>query len=658
MQADARQFIENATLMFIASRNAEGALDVSPRGGQPSVVQVDPEGRLLLPDIMGNRRLDTIGNILARPEVGLAMFNRGADRFLRVQARAEVSFLARHIAAFPADETPPKSVLVLTVTETEFVTSSAFARADFWLDPSRRKPPLDLLGILSEDFRLLGQAGQRPVMKHAAEEALLAAAGVRDVYGASSQLVATKVYDRVEVGTRSFIEEAGFVVLAREDATGRIVIDLTGEAPLAIDPLRNSQGFRLSVPPELSETGRTGGELALLASVPGRAEALRVNGTYTDSGNGVRDLQITPREVFFHCSAALSRSRIWIDDRRIPWNGRRRFTCVSRRAENPEVMSFVLRSADQAPLGMIAPGQYVTVSLPDDPVEPARRRSYSVSARPDDQSLQIAVRRIGKGGLSDLLHEALVPGHEVLLGVPAGHFVLDSPDNRPVVLVSAGVGITPVLPMLRERAATPGAPVWFVHAARDARHHLFPAEVREIAATAQRPVHLVSAYSRPGPQEACDLAGRLDAAALARLTPVAGADYYICGPEDFMSGLRAGLIALGADPAHVRQEEFTAPGGALAGLATRAGDLKSCSVTFGRSGRVATWTPTSGSLLDLALGNRIDVAYSCRLGDCQSCVQRLVSGPVEHLTEEPPVLSEDQVLLCQAIPLGDLVIDC
>src|SRR5690606_3152135 len=144
--------------------------------------------------------------------------------------------------------------------------------------------------------------------------------------------------------------------------------------------------------------------------------------------------------------------------------------------ENPDVVSFVLRPLDNAPIGDMAPGQYVTVSLPKDPQQ-TRRRSYSISGRPDARSLRITVRRVGDKGLSALLHDRLAVGDEVLLAPPAGQFVLDSAPRRSVVLVSAGVGITPLLPMAEHLAREgPGRDIWFVHAARCRRHHLFAEE--------------------------------------------------------------------------------------------------------------------------------------------------------------------------------------
>lgn len=145
---------------------------------------------------------------------------------------------------------------------------------------------------------------------------------------------------------------------------------------------------------------------------------------------------------------------------------------------------------------------------------------------------------------------------------------------------------------------------------------------------------------------------------LARYLPVANADFYICGPDGLMSSLKRGLIELGVSPESIRMEAFEQKG--AAGLALPGAEAKRtpCKVTFDRSRREAVWKPESGSLLDLALANGIEVQYSCRSGECQSCTQRIVSGGVTYPSGEEPLLARGQALLCQAIPRGDIVLDC
>ncbi len=658
-----RAFVESAPLLFIASRNSAGALDVSPRGGQPSVLRIAPDGRLLLPDVMGNKRLDTIGNVLVTREVAGVLVRRGSAEVLKFRARAEVSFDPELLALFPADELPLMSVMVLTPRDMHFATTTAFDRAGFWLDPTQRRPPMDLLAVLRADFAAQAAEGNTPVLKEGDDEAALVSHGIRKVYGTMSQLVSTKVYATAKSGTQSFIDEARFLVIARAAADGSIAVDLSGEAPLALSAGANQHpGYTMTLPAGTPavEPATEPGEAAVLGISPGRAEVMRMNGTWTprliDSARG--GAAITPREIYFHCPLAMTRSRMWMADRPVPWTGRRRFTCLQVVQESPEIRSFLLRPLDKAPLPAIPPGQYVSVSLPDDPVEPARRRSYSVSGQPDAHSLRISVRRIGAGGLSGLLDDRVAPGSELLLGVPGGRFVLDSPAARPGLLIAAGVGATPLLPMLARLAASPGAPVWFVQGARDGANHPFRAEVAALAASARRPVTVLAAHSRPGPDDRPDRQGRIGADWLATLMPLASADVYICGPEEFMASLESGLAALGGDPARIRAERFQSQDGPLAPMAALAGRGTACSVSFRKSGIETRWEPSSGTLLDLAIRHKINLSWSCRMGDCQSCVQKLVTGQVDHLTEDEPSLGDGQVLMCQAVPLGDLVLDC
>ncbi|WP_411036957.1 pyridoxamine 5'-phosphate oxidase family protein [Shinella sp. BYT-45] len=653
MDLETRQFIENATLLFIASRNAKGMVDVSPRGGQPSVVRVTDDGTLLLPDYSGNRRLDTIANLLTNPNVALLIVNRGCDRYLHITAQAAVSFLKEDLLLFPADENPALSVLVLQPKAIEFAKSEAFARGDFWADPTRRKPPLDLVAIIGEDQAANTAAGSDFVPRDGEEEHVLAAAGVRGVYAMPSALVLRKVGQFAGPAGLRFLEKATFVVIAHDRADGEVAIGLAGEAPVSVVPSGNTPVYRLQLPSDVSTGAR--GECALLVVVPGQNELLRINGRFEREAGA---LTITSREVFFHCSAAFSRARIWQQDRRKFWSGKRRFICVERHRESPDVTSFVLKPFDNAPIGPVLPGQYITVSLPDENGTP-RQRSYSVSRRPDGKTLRISVRRIGAGGVSDLLHDTAEPGTEILVGSPAGRFVLSTPPGRPIVFLSAGVGVTPLLPMLEEVVGEDsGREVLFVHAARDGAHHLFEGEARAIAARAKNGgIRLVSCYSRPRPEDACDLSGRIDAAAIARMVQVKEADFYICGPSAFMMSLRDGLIAHGAAPEAIKIEAFEASAGAAFEVPGRA-IASASTVAFAKSGKTAVWSPSEGSLLDLALKNGVDVAYSCRMGDCGSCVQNIVSGLVDYPGGEVPLLAYGQVLLCQAIPQGDLVVDC
>ncbi|MBX9459333.1 MAG: 2Fe-2S iron-sulfur cluster binding domain-containing protein [Rhizobium sp.] len=514
-----------------------------------------------------------------------------------------------------------------------------------------------MMDYYHSDKAMHHQAGRPSVAKPSVEEVRIAGAGLRDIYGTPSEVVRTKVYDAIGPGGLAFIDEACFLVLASVAAGGDIEVDLCGGGPMRLNPTANRQSFQLDVPAELQ--GLPGaGECAIIATVPGRCEALRMNGPFRRDQTGTgshRVIDIAPDEIFFHCSAALTRSRIWAEPLTAPWSGQRQFVISDIRDEAPEVRSFLLRPSDSALIGEILPGQYLTIAVPQDASQPPRRRNYSVSGRPGERDIRITVRRISADGVSGLLH-SLAKGDLVLADVPAGRFVFGSPPQRPAVLVSAGVGITPLLPMMESIVAECAErDVWFVHAARDARHHLFAEEARRLAERSGGRVRLFFAYSRPSDGETCDHRGRIDADVLQNLVPVADADFYICGPEAFMASLRQGLIQRGARDEDIHTEAFGAPGESFA---ERLAGRPERRVKFLQSGKEAIWRPSSGSLLDLALDSDVSVQYSCRNGDCHSCIQKLVSGTADYPAGEVPVLAEGQLLLCQAVPVSDMVIRC
>lgn len=637
LDADSRAFVDAAQLAFVASANRDGRLDVSPRGGQPSVMIVDGDGTLLLPDYLGNRRLDTMGNLLEDARIAVLLLRRGVDTGLLIRGTARITTDPVRLACFPADENPALAVLEIQPEEVATRDVGALLRAGAWPDRDSRQPALDLGALIDGDK----SRGGAPVLRDAREEAGLERSGLRQHYGPPSEGVRTKVTATAGPGLAGFLAGAEAVVLASRDDNGQIDISVSDATGMALD----DHGRIIS-----SDT--PSGLVAMSVIARGRAELVRVNG---EASAGL----LTAREMYFHCSAALSRARLWQADRRVTWVGRRRFLLTARDDTAPGVVSFTLTPDDTAPLGIVLPGEYVTLHWPDRTQAAGLARSYSISACPVGRSLRITVRRIGAGGLSDLLHDHLQPGDRVCLTGPAGRFTLNSAPGRPVVLVSAGVGITPLFPMLEAlaREETP-RDVWFAHAARSGAHRIFRDEAIRIADEARAArIRVIDVLSRPAPGDSPDHAGRLDAATLARLVPVAGADIYICGPDPFMSALRADLPQHGADPSRIRTETFAAGQGGpvdLTGL-----DLPDrCKVTFAQSGRSVDWTPAAGTLLDLAEASGLTPPSMCRTGDCQTCVQRLRHGRVAHAMPEPPMLAEDRLLLCQAVPLGDIEIDC
>ena len=330
--------------------------------------------------------------------------------------------------------------------------------------------------------------------------------------------------------------------------------------------------------------------------------------------------------------------------------------------------SFRLQPEDPSASGLA--GQYLTVRL--EPDGPDARRCCAATRCPRSPArggYRISVKREPGGAGGAFLHERVRVGDRLAAAAPRGTFVLRDGDG-PVVLMSAGVGATPVLAMLHALAREPTPrPVWWVHGARNGAEHAFGAEVDALLAALPDAHRLVS-YSAPGPSdvagEAFDVAGRLDAAALAAAGVPVDADYYLCGPDGFMRGLGAALTARGVPPERVGTEVFGSAGAFRPGMVDGAGRPPhpppgppgaGPAVRFSRSDLAVPWDPGYGSLLELAEACDVPVGFGCRTGVCHSCVTGVLAGSVEYVTAplEPPPAGE--ALLCCSRPASELTLD-
>lgn len=228
---------------------------------------------------------------------------------------------------------------------------------------------------------------------------------------------------------------------------------------------------------------------------------------------------------------------------------------VEKTPESADVTSFVFTSRDGGRLPSFGAGQHLPIELRVEGLPPIKR-TYSISSGPQTSTYRISVKREARGLASRLLHDALEPGALVSARSPAGDFVLH-PANGPVVLISAGIGVTPMLSMLHALSAGPlERDVWFIHGARDGQHHPFRDEVETLAANRPKTrVHV--AYSRPAEHDhGYDTRGRIDGSLLRRLALPLEADYFVCGPSGFMAEVFRELEAMGIDPRQLHSESF------------------------------------------------------------------------------------------------------
>jgi ferredoxin-NADP reductase/MOSC domain-containing protein YiiM/ferredoxin len=351
------------------------------------------------------------------------------------------------------------------------------------------------------------------------------------------------------------------------------------------------------------------------------------------------------------------------------WPGFRRLTVTAITRESDSVISIRLEDPEGAALPAASPGQYLTLRLQPDSQERSVLRNYSLSGPPDAGYYRITVKREQDGAASGYLHSRLAVGDQLDIAAPRGTFILDR-TQAPVLLISVGIGATPVLAMLQALAEDHSdREIWWLHGARSGREHSFAAEARALLASLPN-VRPRVYYSRPGPNDLegrdFDSAGRLTASLLAALEPPRDAEAYLCGPTAFMEEIGAGLAAMGIDASRIHTEPFGPAPGLTPGIAATpartphppAGQRgNGPTIEFARSDLAIPWSSDYSSLLELAEACDVPVRWSCRTGVCHTCETTLIAGDLDYSPEpvEPP--ADGSALICCAQPHDDVILD-
>ena len=354
----------------------------------------------------------------------------------------------------------------------------------------------------------------------------------------------------------------------------------------------------------------------------------------------------------------------------VAWTGFQPLQVADVHRESDTIMSFRLVPQGDAPIAHADPGQYLTLRLRSrDAAATPVIRSYSLWSLPAEDGYRIGVKLEPGGAAGELLHHHVRVGDVIDAAAPRGSFVLHD-EPRPVVLLSAGIGVTPVLAMLQALAqAQTTRPVWWLHGARNGAEHAFGATADRLLAALPEAHRWVS-YSRPGPGEVpgarFDAVGRLGPEALEAAGVPRDADYYLCGPDAFLRTLGAALTARGTRPEQVFTEIFGTVGAYAPGIVA-AGDRaphapdgpagQGPAVTFTRSNVAIPWDDRFASLLELAEACDVPVGFGCRIGVCHTCESGLLSGDVTYTADplEPP--GAGRVLVCCSKPASELALD-
>jgi len=361
------------------------------------------------------------------------------------------------------------------------------------------------------------------------------------------------------------------------------------------------------------------------------------------------------------------------------WEGLRQFRVDRKIPESDTITSFYLVPVDDGSLASYLPGQFLGFKLNVPGQSEPVRRTYTISEEPGVGTYyRLSIKRepapagrpdLPPGVSSNYFHDDVGEGSVIDVRAPRGDFHLDTESRRPVVLLSGGVGLTPMISMLGHICdeETPRE-VRFMHGARNGREHAFGDHVRGLAAGHPN-VNVRVLYSRPDggdrPGTDFDRAGRVTVDYLMETLPGRDFDFYLCGPTAFMKDLYDGLLTWGVPETDIHYE-FFGPAQSLAEMGDgprretavetdSAGDFE---VTFSRSGISAAWNGFSDNILELAEGAGLNPDSSCRSGNCHTCLCTVKSGTFEYTHDdifEPD--GEDEILICSARPTSDLEID-
>ncbi len=710
---------------------AEG-VDVSHRGGRPGFVIVAHESSLLFPDYPGNCMFNTLGNLQLDPRAGLLFIDFETGDTLQMTGEAEILWETHHSSRFPgADRVVAFRVEETLHVDQGLPVSWTFRDYSPVLDTLepvvRRAPvadelsPMKLVSVnLSMPKEIVHENKQvtTGIFKRPAEGRLmlhrlnLEGDGQADLWGHGGAFRAVYVYSlenydywRRELGRDDFSygqfgENFTVEGMLEDDIRVGDVFRIGGALVEVSQP--RIPCYKLAIKMGVDDfqnrflkSGRVGFYFRVLEEGEvGAGDSFELVGRHPN-GMTVRevsdllffnteDLEGTQRALSI---PALSHGWKGSFEERLAKagvsagtkKGFRNLVVQRKQAESETITSFYLVPEDGTPLERFLPGQFLTFDLEIAGQPEPVMRTYSLSDSPDRDYYRVSIKRepppadepnLPPGLSSSYFHDQVERGTMLRVGPPRGKFHLDPDSDRSVVLLSAGVGLTPLLSMMNAIVRSKsGRRVWFIHGARNGREHAFGAHVRSMAKENDKvTVHI--RYSRPDSGDVegrdYDSEGHIDIDLLKQLLPFDDYEFYLCGPPPFMKALYCGLLSTGVDQSRVHYE-FFGPASALSEEAEPHGQAPvrtpseelggECEVTFARSGVTATWNPECETILDLAEHQGLSPPYSCRSGICRTCMCELVEGEVDYLEEPLHAPDPGAVLICVSRPKTKLVLD-
>ncbi|MEY4566919.1 MAG: Flavohemoprotein [Planctomycetota bacterium] len=338
--------------------------------------------------------------------------------------------------------------------------------------------------------------------------------------------------------------------------------------------------------------------------------------------------------------------------------------------ESSNCRSFYLEDTSGESLPSFLPGQHLLIQLPVDKHGRRPLRCYSLSDAPDSRYWRLTIKRIAledqradrsRHGLSDYLHSELKPGDSLLVRGPQGHFHVDPQFEGPLVLLAAGIGITPMVSMARwSLMVRPGRPIHLFYQVRNSAQHPFAATLHRWKQQ-RHEFNITNFYSRPNEDEIqgihFDEIGRFDVESISKKLPSNRSKFYLCGPNDWMIELESQLLAHGIDQEDIAWESFGGLPAASTVEKMAESTGKDLTIRFKSSDKTALWTSEHKSLLELAESEDIAVDSGCRSGACGACLVKKICGKVRYTSSPSFNTGQDETLLCVAVPEENVEID-
>lgn len=352
------------------------------------------------------------------------------------------------------------------------------------------------------------------------------------------------------------------------------------------------------------------------------------------------------------------------------WKNWRNFIVVSKVKESEEITSFYLMPEDKGEIPNFKPGQFLTIKLDIPGQDKPVIRTYSLSDYPEPcEYYRLSIKRepapkgldVPPGVASNFMHDYIHEGSIIPAKPPNGKFVLDVEKDIPAVLISNGVGITPMISMAKAVTRfNPNRSIWFVHGARNGQFHAFRDEVMEISR--QNPnLNVHYRYSRPisDDEGKYHSVGYVDAALIKELVRQK-AEYFLCGSPAFMQSIMAVLKESGVSESQIFFEYFGKPikvsSEKQASNITVSDQVEEAEIVFTKSGKTLTWKEGDGSILEFAESNDINPSFSCRVGICGTCMCKIRAGKVNYQEEATAEIDEGSVLICISQPGSSRVV--